>query len=64
MCLLNIETPVGFPQEAANKKEQTSLTGVAQWVGCCPADRKVTGLISSLGCGPGLWLRALREAAD
>ena len=34
-----------------------ALTGVAQWVECCPANQDITGLIPSwgigLGCGPG-----------
>ena len=38
-------------------KSSVALTGVAQWVGCCPTKLKVAGLIPSqgtcLGCGPG-----------
>ena len=44
------------------KKDTRALAGVAQWIECQPANRKVTGLIpgqgSCLGCmpGPQLWV--------
>ena len=41
------------------------LTGVAQWVGRRPTNRKVTGLIPGqgmcLGCRPGPWLGAFKR---
>ena len=45
-----------------------TLTGVAEWVGHCPANQKVDSLIPGqstyLGCRPGPWSRSVREAAD
>ena len=44
-----------------NKKLGPALTGVAQWVGRHPINRKVAGSIPSqgtcLGCGPGFPVR-------
>ena len=44
------------------KMKNFALAGVAQWIECWPANRKVTGSIpgqgTCLGCGPGPWLRA------
>ena len=41
-----------------------ALTGVAQWVGHCPTNPKVTSSIpgkgTRLGCGPGPWLGCAR----
>ena len=40
-----------------NKWKTRALTGVAQWVGCCPTNPKVAGSIP--GHKPGLWARSL-----
>ena len=44
-------------QKELLKSENFALAGVAQWIGCRPANKKVAGSIPSqgtcLGCGPG-----------
>ena len=45
-----------------------SLAGVAQWIGCWPANQQVTGSIPShstcLGFGPGYPAGDMREATN
>ena len=50
-------------------KMQIAVTGVAQWVGCHPANRKLTCLIPSQGrclhCGPGpQWGTREKQSVD
>ena len=47
-------------------KMRISLAGVAQWIGCRPANQRVTGLIPSqgtyLGCKPDSPVGGMQEA--
>ena len=58
---------VSFPSFLA-KKFLVTLTGMAQWVGCCPANGKFASLIprqgTCRGCGPGPLVRATWEATN
>ena len=50
-----------FTKRPTDQKPERGLTGVAQWVGHCPADKKVASSIpgqgTCLGCRPGPWLQ-------
>ena len=61
-CILN-------PRKYRFNNLSSTPTGVAVWVGCCPVNWKVAGLISSQGtclvCGPGPQLGACeRQLTD
>ena len=48
-----------FTKRPTDQKPERGLTGVAQWVGHCPADKKVASSIP--GQGTGLGCRRVRQ---